>query len=65
DGDGNELSQEIGFSTPIEVRWNASANVVYVRNEDGRAYVASIDGGISEVTDLVAGVKMAAWVEVR
>lgn len=65
DGDGNELTQDIGFSTPVEVRWNAAANVVYIRTEDGRAYVASVDGGVTEITDLMVGVKTAAWVEVQ
>lgn len=64
DGDGNTLSGDIGVTTPVEVHWNKAASVVYVRTEDNRAYVATIEGAISEITDAVAGANAVAWVDV-
>ena len=65
DGNGTELTSDIGFTTPEDVQWNATRDAVYVRTEDGRSYIASITGGVSEVTDLVGAAKAVAWIQVQ
>ena len=65
DGQGTELTADIGFTTPEYVQWNATRDAVYIRTEDGRSYVASITGGVSEVTDLVGAAKAVAWIQVQ
>ncbi len=65
DGDGTELTTDIGLGTPVTVQWNATRDAVYVRTEDGRSYISSITGGISDITDLVGPTRAVAWVEVQ
>jgi hypothetical protein len=65
DGNGNELTAQIGLTMPVDVEWNPTHDAVYVRTEDGRSYIAAITGEVSEITDLVGTARDVAWVDVE
>lgn len=64
-GDGVELTADIGVAAPVTVEWNAARDAVYVRTEDGRSYIAVIDGTVTDITGLLDSTKAVAWVDVQ
>lgn len=62
DGDGVIMTEPIGMASPSEVQWNPTTDAVFVRTEDGRAYIASITGQVIEVTEFVGDGINVAWI---
>ncbi|MCU0498567.1 MAG: hypothetical protein MUF87_14545 [Anaerolineae bacterium] len=54
-------SLTIGQTQPTYVRWNRDRSAVYVETQDGRKFIARIDGSITEVTDAIGTVEAVGW----
>lgn len=59
---GEQLtSLPIGQTRPAYVRWNADRTAVYVRTQEGRKFIAQINGEILEVTSAIGSVSAVYW----
>ena len=59
---GQPLTAPIGDGFPQRVIWSPDGRAVYVE-ANGRQYLASIDGSVTEITGLVSGARAVNWVE--
>lgn len=58
---GIALTDVIGTSRPVVVKWSPGRSAVYVQTEDGRKFVADVNGGISEITNQVGDIRAVNW----
>lgn len=63
DQDGTPLTPEIGTSRPIEVKWNPTRDVVFVRTSNGESFLASISGGITNISNSIGNIAAVNWVQ--
>ena len=60
---GDFLTGDIGGSRPLDVKWNPERSVAFVRTEDGRAYLASINGQVEDLSGRIGDIQAVAWVQ--
>jgi len=60
---GEFLTGDIGGSRPLDVKWNPERSVAFVRTEDGRAYLASINGQVEDLSGRIGDIQAVAWVQ--
>jgi hypothetical protein len=61
DQNGVALTGLIGTSRPVVVKWSPGRSAVYLQTEDGRKFVADVNGGISEITSQVGDIRAVNW----
>lgn len=58
---GQPLTAPIGDGFPQRVEWSPDGRAVFVQN-NGRQFLASVEGEVSEITGQVAGARAVNWV---
>jgi hypothetical protein len=61
DSTGAALTGDIGFAAPSRVAWSPDRSAVFVE-AGGRRYVATVSGGVQDITDSAAGASAVNWV---
>ncbi len=62
DQNGNLLTPPIGSAPIVRAKWNPERTQVYAETSDGRKYVATVDGQVQDITDVVGGIRAVAWI---
>lgn len=65
DQNGTALTGFIGETKPVVAKWNPERDRVYVQTEDGRKFMANINGSITEITDVIGSIGAVDWVSGR
>lgn len=65
DQNGTPLTNDIGSSRPVAVKWSPDRTQVYLQTQDGRRYVAGVNGSVTDITGQVGDVQAINWVSGR
>ncbi|MBK8134878.1 MAG: SH3 domain-containing protein [Chloroflexi bacterium] len=63
DENGTPLTETIGSTPPVEVKWNPSRDTVFVRTSNGESFLASVSGEVRNISGSIGGLAAVNWVQ--
>lgn len=60
---GTFLTGDIGTARPIDVKWNPQRDAAFIRTEDGRGFLASVNGQVEDISGRIGDIQAVAWVQ--